>query len=43
MALLYVNRQIVIELNERLHSACGYVLPKESEGNYYTQQDKLAA
>jgi hypothetical protein len=43
MALLYVNRQIVIELNERLHSGCGYILPKESGGNYYTQQDRLVA
>jgi len=29
--------------NERLHSACEYVPPKEFEENYYTQQDALVA
>jgi len=29
--------------NERLHSACGYIPPKEFEESYYTQQDALVA
>ena len=29
--------------SERLHSACGYVPPKEFEENHYTQQDALVA
>ena len=29
--------------NERLHSTCGYIPPKEFEENYYTQQDALVA
>jgi putative transposase len=29
--------------NDRLHSACGYIPPKEFEENYYTQQDALVA
>jgi putative transposase len=29
--------------NERLHSACGYIPPKEFEENHYTQQDALVA
>jgi putative transposase len=29
--------------NERLHSACGYIPPKEFEENFYTLQDALVA
>jgi putative transposase len=29
--------------NERLHSACDYIPPKEFEENHYTQQDALVA
>ena len=29
--------------SERLHSACGYIPPKEFEENYYIQQDALVA
>jgi putative transposase len=29
--------------NERIHSTCGYIPPKEFEENYYTQQDALVA
>jgi len=28
--------------NERLHSACGHIPPKEFEDNYYTQQENTA-
>ena len=28
---------------ERLHSACGYIPPKEFEENHYSQQDALVA
>lgn len=29
--------------NERFHSACGYIPPKEFEESYYTQHDALVA
>jgi putative transposase len=29
--------------NERLHSACGYLPPKEFEENYHIQQNALVA
>jgi putative transposase len=28
---------------ERLHSACGYMPPKEFEENYYTRQESLVS
>ena len=28
---------------ERLHSACKYVPPKEYEGNYYAEQERMVS